>query len=923
MPRSSHGPDKDAVLAALTGRFAEFYGQYAALKSAGGELRGPCPVHNGQRDSFAVNPESGLWHCFSECGDVGGDVFEFLKRKEGLDFPEALAAVAAWAGVAESARPSPGAAGRTGDRRSAGPPSRLDIAQAYDYTDEAGKLLFQVVRLKTPPGSPKEFRQRHAATGGTWVWSLKSVRRVLYHLPEVLAAVRDKKTVWIAEGEKDADALRALGMAATCNPMGASKNKWLDEYSQSLASANVVILPDNDDEGRGHAQRVAASLHGTASRVRIVALPGLPEKGDVSDWLAAGGDTPQLVQLAKPVPDWTPGTVPSPAGRTDKGLPEYAPYQIAQILGIETQAPDSDAALSFRAAQAFRVNLCYCQGLGWLHWGGAHWEADDREGSRTAALFVTLSRKVREEAAFLFRLVSEAIQQGRTEDAAALERAARAHLRHVKVVESEPFAQRAMILARSPLAADVKLFEPRAWLIGFANGVWHKGQWRSHQPEDYLLNLCPVRIESPEAEAPPAGGGEWAAVLERITGGEIDYARTLQEVAGYALSGASHLRILPWAYGGKGTGKSTLAELLTAVLGEGAASIDTKLLSNDAPRERLGASLWGKRLVVCAEAGHQRIDADLLKTLSGGDSYPVRFNYKEAFTGRPTHVLLMTANDPPAMNAYDDALRDRVLALPCNHRLEGDDPAHPDRLIFSEGARIEEVRRNPESALVREFAAWALSGLARLYASQSLYKAMRVQIATAQFWKDTDTLTPFWETVDEAELRKGMTRPDLRRLYEAWCLAEGVRKPIGPQLWTQACRSAGLEETWIDKKRGWELKGTRQSYYTSYTSSPILEQSRLSQEMPHKGLSENSNGSVGSVVKPGAPDEVIVASCAHDLLLFVTQAGPVKYGQIVAEMKSRGHTEEETKRVIVRLQQQERRIENDLNAGGYVLARAE
>ncbi len=546
-------------------------------------------------------------------------------------------------------------------------------------------------------------------------------------------------------------------------------------------------------------------------------------------------------------PPSLPALLQAPAGRTDKGLPEYAPYQIAELLGIETQAPDSDAALAFRAVHAFRADLCYCKGLGWLHWGGGRWEADDREGSRTAALFVTLSRKVREEAALLFRLVSEALQQGRTEDGAALERAARAHLRHVKVVESEPFAQRAMILARSPLTVDAKLFEPRAWLIGFSNGVWDKGEWRPHRRDDYLLNLCPVCIESPAADVPPGGGGEWGALLERITGGETDYARTLQEVAGYALSGASHLRILPWAYGGKGTGKSTFAELLTAVLGEGAASIDTKLLGSDAPRERLGASLWGKRLVVCAEAGHQRIDAELLKTLSGGDSYPVRFHYQEAFTARATHVLLMTANDPPSMNAYDDALRDRVLALPCKHRLEGDDPAHPDRIIFSEGARIEEVRRNPESALVREFAAWALSGLARLFASQSLHKAARVLIATAQFWKDTDMLTPFWETVDEDSLKAGITRPDLRRLYEAWCLAEGVRKPVGPQLWTQACISAGLQETRIGNARAWKLNGSWQFAYTSYTLSPILEQNRMSLKLTHGDLPENTPGSVRSV----------------------------------------------------------------------------
>ena len=539
--------------------------------------------------------------------------------------------------------------------------------------------------------------------------------------------------------------------------------------------------------------------------------------------------------------------VPPPAGRTDKGSVEYFPYQVAQILGLDTQAPDTDAALAYRAKRIFKNDLRYCKGLGWLHWQDGQWITDDRNGSRTASLFVTLSRTIREEVAHLFRLVSEMVQQSRTEDADALGRAARAHLRHIKMVESEPFAQRAMVLARPLLTVDAKDFQPRPWLLGFKNGVWDKGEWREHRREDYLLNLCPIHIGDPRNEVLPPGNGEWGNLLNRITGGDSDYARTLQEVAGYALSGASHLRLLPWAYGGKGTGKSTLAELLTVVLGDGAASVDTKLLGSDAPRERLGASLWGKRLVVCAEAGHQRIDAELLKTLSGGDSYPVRFHYQEAFTARPTHVLLMTANDPPSMNAYDDALRDRVLALPCQNRLEGNDPERPDRLTFSDGARIEDVRRNPDSTLVREFAAWALSGMKRVFVTQSIYRSARVRLATAQFWRDTDPLTSFWETMDESQLKAGIARQELRRLYDNWCLSEGIRKPMGPQLWTRACVAAGLHETRIKDCRGWKLVGDWQFTYTSYTLSPILGESHMKENELHEGLLENSPGSVRSV----------------------------------------------------------------------------
>jgi len=283
---------KDDVLAGMTGRWTDFYRQYGPLRRAGREYRGKCPLHGGERDSFALNPENGLWHCFSGCGDIGGDVFDFLSRKEGLDFPEALDVLARWSGTAS--QPTAAAVPARHTRR---------IAQTYDYTDDAGRLLFQVVRY-----APKGFAQRRPAEGGTWIYALGGVRRVLYRLPEVLAAVQAGKTIYICEGEKDADALAALGLVATTAPMGAKK--WAVGYTETLCGAGVVLLPDNDQDGVAHGQIVAQALHGRAMRVRVVILPNLPDKGDVSDWLAAGGSASELTALVQNTPDWVPPLTP-------------------------------------------------------------------------------------------------------------------------------------------------------------------------------------------------------------------------------------------------------------------------------------------------------------------------------------------------------------------------------------------------------------------------------------------------------------------------------------------------------------------------------------------------------------------------------------------------------------------------------------
>ena len=168
------------------------------------------------------------------------------------------------------------------------------IVAVYDYKDSTGKMVFQVVRKV-----PKTFRQRRPDGNGGWIWNLHGVERVLYRLPELLRASPDAP-VFVAEGEKDCDALRERGLIATTNPGGAGK--WRESMSVYLQRRDVAILADNDPAGEAHAADVARKLHSVARSVRIVRLPGLPDKGDVSDWLTAGGTAEELERLAAAAP---------------------------------------------------------------------------------------------------------------------------------------------------------------------------------------------------------------------------------------------------------------------------------------------------------------------------------------------------------------------------------------------------------------------------------------------------------------------------------------------------------------------------------------------------------------------------------------------------------------------------------------------
>ena len=205
---------------------------------------------------------------------------------------------------------------------------RGTIDRVYGYRNASREVAHETVRYKNPKG----FSQRRPNGFGGYITKevFKGITPILYRLPELCAAGL-AETVFIVEGEKDADRLASLGLIATTSPMGALKWSMVD--SSPLAGRICVVIADNDDSGRKHVQQVAADLHGKAASVKILELPGLTEHGDVSDWLDQGGDREQLVTLAAAAAVWSPdaGYGPSPSTNgngkhvsTEGGLRSYA-----------------------------------------------------------------------------------------------------------------------------------------------------------------------------------------------------------------------------------------------------------------------------------------------------------------------------------------------------------------------------------------------------------------------------------------------------------------------------------------------------------------------------------------------------------------------------------------------------------------------
>ena len=196
----------------------------------------------------------------------------------------------------------------------------------YRYTDEEDRTIFEVVRF---PG--KKIRQRVPDGSGGYSWKLNGARRTLYRLPALLLDAGS--TVYVVEGEKDADTLARAGLLATTNPHGAGKWHTVQEHAATvLRDRVVVVIADADEPGRDHARNVVRCLRRVARSVRLTECPS-PHK-DVSDLYAAGGTVADLLDTPlEPRPALAPEPEPVSADRWDDESegPASAPVRRASI----------------------------------------------------------------------------------------------------------------------------------------------------------------------------------------------------------------------------------------------------------------------------------------------------------------------------------------------------------------------------------------------------------------------------------------------------------------------------------------------------------------------------------------------------------------------------------------------------------------
>jgi len=180
----------------------------------------------------------------------------------------------------------------------------------YSYQDEDGKELYRKVRTEPGPnGKRKGFHFERDDAMGQPIYNLQGCRKILYHLPQVLKGIAEKQPIYLVEGEKDADKLGCYGLIATTAP---ESLKWLDPFTESLKGADLVILYDMDKTGIERKNLLCKVLYGQVKRLRVVDLPGIEYQEshgkDISDWLAEGHTTDDLIKITTSTLDYFPST---------------------------------------------------------------------------------------------------------------------------------------------------------------------------------------------------------------------------------------------------------------------------------------------------------------------------------------------------------------------------------------------------------------------------------------------------------------------------------------------------------------------------------------------------------------------------------------------------------------------------------------
>jgi len=611
------------------------------------------------------------------------------------------------------------------EKNDRGDPAR-EIVAVYDYTDEAGELLYQQIRFE-----PKTFRSRRLVDG-QWRWSLGDVRRVLFRLPKVIETVRSGGIVFVVEGEKDVLAIERVGAVATCNLGGAGK--WRPEYGEALRGADVVVVADKDKAGRDHAASVAASLATVAASVRVVEAA---EGKDAFDHLAAGHSLDDLV------PSATPGTTTEPLTQPGPKAEEEAPP--------EGDPPEREAAHAEVLTKEWRnVYRWAPHEKAWRRWTGAVWKRVDD------TVVVNAAQKV---------LRKHYGQQLAKRQTTAEDK--RLHELHKSTCHYGTVQLALAFLKGEPgFHTEFEEWDEDPYTVNCADGLldMRTQTLRPHDPTALCTKMTRWSFGGADSS------GAWERHLRRCLPDD-DVRRQVQRDLGRALVGADLEESLPIWHGTGANGKTTTARAIRmGVDGYGKQAVKDLLVASRFERHTTDlADLAGSRIVFAEEVQDGKcLDEATVKTLTGGNRQKARFMRGDNFEFEQTFSITLLVNHKPVIKGTDRGIWRRVRLVPWT-------------------VSIPFAEQRPQEEMVAELMAdgpwmlrWMVEGFADWQADHH-WVADAVKAATAAYEAEQDVLAGFLGRRCTLNPHATVSVADLHEEYTADALENGDEgiEPLG------------------------------------------------------------------------------------------------------------------------------------------------
>lgn len=645
--------------------------------------------------------------------------------------------------------------GSSGSEPKGSDPERK-VAAIYQYLDKNGELVAEKVRY----------------TNKTFFWrSKKPDGSYDYHKPENVPlyngmVLEKAEAVFLVEGEKDVDTLTKHGLPAVSLPNGAH---WENEYAAYFSDKVIIILPDNDDTGRDYAKAALKALKPTNYNTGIMQLnnlwPEIPEKGDVSDYIAAKGEE-AVVKLKEtldvvtrnrklaPAVSAVPTAQCSAAAVTvvATSAPLMLKTHIDYYIVIKKFNPHSNPKYSTTDNGSGRLFSDIVRGQAryvasrksWFIYDGARWTPDEGD-------MATME-------------MCKAIGDALTHYAFAIqdENERKQYLKYTLRWMTRNYRKTILDDAASVYNIGMGEFDADVNLLNCKNGTLDLKtmQFRSHNPDDKITKIADV-VYDPNARCP-----RFEQFLIEVMSGDADKSAFLQKALGYALSGDSQYECMFILYGATTrNGKSTLMESVLRVFGDygltvAPETIAAKQRNSSGPSEDL-ARLAGRRLANISEPSRgMRLNAAQVKSMTGNDSINARFLHCNSFDFRPQFKLYINTNYLPSVDDMSLFSSNRVRVIPFDRHFEPQEQDPNLKHLFAE----EEAK----SAILN----WLIAGW-QLLQKEGLDSPAAVVEATKEYSRDSNKIALFAEEkLIEDKTGEARTAAVYER-YKEWCDVNG------------------------------------------------------------------------------------------------------------------------------------------------------